>query len=116
MDNIHEYLKRIDEVIENGKFKDSWESLSQFKVPAWYRERRFGIFIHWGVFSVPACESEWYPRLMYKKETKSNLHHIKRYGKNFEYRQMVDLFKPEKFNAEEWVEFSKGAARDILCL
>lgn len=115
MDNIHEYLKQIDEVIENGKFKDSWESLSQFKVPAWYRERRFGIFIHWGVFSVPACESEWYPRLMYKKGTKSNLHHIKRYGKNFEYRQMVDLFKPEKFNAEEWVEvFKRSGAGYIM--
>lgn len=48
MNKANEYLKEIDNVIANGKFKDNWESLSAFKTPSWYREGRFGIFIHWG--------------------------------------------------------------------
>lgn len=112
---IKEYLKTVDEVIENGKFKDNWESLAQFKVPSWYRERRFGIFIHWGVYSVPATESEWYPRLMYKKMTISSVHHEKKYGRDFEYRHFIEQFKPEKFNADEWVDiFKKSGAGYIM--
>lgn len=115
MEKMNEYLKIIDDVIEHGKFKDSWESLSQFKVPSWYREGRFGIFIHWGVFSVPAVQSEWYPRLMYIKGQKSNLHHTKKYGMHFEYRQLVDLFKPDQFNADEWTDiFKKSGASYIM--
>lgn len=109
------YLKEIDKVIEKGPFKDTWESLSDFKVPSWYREKRFGIFIHWGVYSVPACESEWYPRLMYKKGTKSNLFHSKTYGMDFEYRNLIDKFKPERFNADEWVSvFKQSGAKYIM--
>jgi len=115
MDKIQEYLKQIDSVIENGKFKDNWESLSQFKVPSWYKERRFGIFIHWGVYSVSAYETEWYPRLMYIKGSKSNIHHMKEYGKKFEYRHFIEKFKPDKFNADEWIElFKKSGAGYIM--
>lgn len=115
MKEIKEYLKTIDEVIEKGPFKDNWQSLSEFKIPSWYRRDRFGLFIHWGVYSVPACESEWYPRLMYIKPTKSNLHHGKTYGRNVEYRHMIEKFKPQKFNADEWVElFKKSGARYIM--
>ena len=63
--NKQEYLKHIDEVIAKGKFKDTWESLSQYRVPEWYIDSKFGIFIHWGVYSVPAFANEWYPRNMY---------------------------------------------------
>lgn len=115
MKQIAEYLKTIDEVIENGPFKDNWDSLSNFTVPSWYREKRFGIFIHWGVYSVPAYENEWYPRLMYIKGTKSNINHAKKYGMNFEYSRFVEKFKPEKFDAEEWVElFKKSGAGYIM--
>lgn len=115
MDKINDYLKIIDDVIENGKFKDNWESLSQFKVPTWYRDGRFGIFIHWGVYSVPAKQTEWYPRLMYIKGMPSNMHHIKKYGMNFEYRNFIDMFKAEKFNADEWVDiFKKSGAKYIM--
>ena len=67
MSKIDEYLEKVDEVIKNGKFKDNWESLSQFKTPSFLRQKRFGIFIHWGVYSVPAFGNEWYPRRMYIK-------------------------------------------------
>ena len=81
MRTVDEYLKQIDAVIAAGPYKDSWESLSQFKIPSWYREKRFGIFIHWGVFSVPAFFNEWYPRHMYKKDNITAHHHTKTYGR-----------------------------------
>ena len=59
MSRIDDYLKTVDEVIEKGRFKDNWESLSRFKTPSFLREGRFGIFIHWGVYSVPAFGNEW---------------------------------------------------------
>lgn len=115
MNKANEYLKEIDNVIANGKFKDNWESLSAFKTPSWYREGRFGIFIHWGVYSVPAYYNEWYPRLMYIKGQKSNLHHAKTYGMDFEYRHFIEQFKPERFNADEWAEiFKKSGAKYIM--
>ena len=54
MYDMRPYLAQIDRVIEQGPFKDTWESLGNFKVPAWYRDAKFGIFIHWGIYSVPA--------------------------------------------------------------
>lgn len=115
MMTIESYLQKIDEVIENGPFKDSWESLSAFKIPSWYREGRFGLFVHWGVYSVPSCESEWYPRLMYKKGTKSCAFHEKNYGRTVEYRDLIEKFQPEKFNADEWISlFQKSGAKYIM--
>ncbi len=65
-----EYLQQIDDVITNGKYKDSWESLSNHKTPDWYYKGKLGIFIHWGIYSVPAYGNEWYSRLMYDKKCK----------------------------------------------
>ncbi len=115
MKSIKEYLEIIDNVIENGKFKDNWESLSQFKIPSWYRENRFGIFIHWGVYSVPAYFNEWYPRLMYIKGHPAAKYHEKHFGRNFEYRHFIEKFKPDKFNADEWVTlFKNSGAKHIM--
>ena len=65
MYDCKEALRRIDAVIAQGPYTDTWESLSNWQPPEWYRNAKFGIFIHWGVYSVPAFENEWYPRNMY---------------------------------------------------
>lgn len=109
MSRIDDYLKTVDEVIEKGRFKDNWESLSRFKTPSFLREGRFGIFIHWGVYSVPAFGNEWYPRRMYIKGDICNTHHMKKYGRDFEYRNFVAQFKPEKFDAGEWARLFKAS-------
>ena len=114
MDKIKQYLETIDNVIENGKFKDNWESLSQFKMPSWYGERRFGIFIHWGVYSVPAFFNEWYPREMYSKVSASAKHHDDVYGRDVEYRHFIKDFKPQKFDAKEWVQLFKDAGAGYI--
>ena len=53
MYDMKPYLQKIDSVIEKGPWKDTWESLSGYRVPEWYRNAKFGIFIHWGIYSVP---------------------------------------------------------------
>ena len=57
--NVSEYLKKVDEVNEAGPYRPEWESLCGHETPAWFRKAKFGIFIHWGVFSVPEAFSEF---------------------------------------------------------
>ena len=116
-DKVKEYLSLIDEVIKNGKYKDTWESLGQYHVPEWYERTKFGIFIHWGIYSVPAFGSEWYSRNMYIQGSKEYEHHIKTYGnhKDFGYKDFIPMFKAEKFDADAWVDlFKKAGAQYVM--
>lgn len=110
------YLNKIDEVIANGKYKDTWESLQQYNTPEWYEKVKFGIFIHWGVYSVPAFGSEWYSRNMYIQGSKEYKHHIETYGahKDFGYKDFIPMFKAENFNAKEWTNLFKEAGAQYV--
>ena len=66
-------------------FQPDWKSLNMYEIPDWYRDAKFGIFIHWGVYSVPAFGSEWYPRLMYIPGTAEFKHHVATYGSQEKY-------------------------------
>lgn len=115
--SVREYLSQIDRVIAQGPYKDDWASLSGHEVPSWYRDAKFGIFIHWGVFSVPAYSYEWYPRHMYIKGTKEYEHHVKTYGPpdQFGYKDFIPAFRAEHFNADEWLDlFQRAGARYIM--
>ncbi len=76
------------------------------QAPKWYRDAKFGMFFHWGPYSVPACENEWYSRNMYLKGSKQNLEHVRRFGKvsEFGYKDFLPMFKGEKFDAADWAE------------
>lgn len=113
---MKEYLKRIDEVIKNGKYQDTWESLQQYEVPLWYQKARLGIFIHWGIYSVPAYGNEWYARDMYIQGNKVYEHHRKTYGdqKEFGYKDFIPMFKAEKFNAKEWARLFQEAGAEYV--
>ena len=98
-------------------FEASWESLKRYQVPKWYEDAKFGIFIHWGVYSVPAFGSEWYPRFMYQKGTPEYEHHLKTYGdhKKFGYKNFISDFTAEKFDAEKWSDlFRRSGARFVM--
>lgn len=112
-----EYLKQIDFVNENGKYKANWASLANHKTPEWYYRDKLGIFIHWGIYSVPAYGSEWYSRSMYDKNVREFEYHRKTYGpqNEFGYKDFIPMFKAEKFDASKWVElFKKGGAKFIM--
>lgn len=112
-----EYKKEIDRVVKEGRFQDNWDSLSGYELPDWYQKAKFGIFIHWGVYSVPAFGNEWYPRNMYIQGSTEYEHHIKTYGchKDFGYKDFIPMFKAEKFNAKEWADlFKESGARYVV--
>lgn len=101
--NKEEYLKQIDSVIANGYYKDNWGSLSKHKTPEWYRNSKFGIFVCWGIYTVPEYGDEWYPRMMYLKNQPTYKHHVETYGDvdKFGYKDFLPMFKGEKFNPDE---------------
>ncbi|MBQ6118164.1 MAG: alpha-L-fucosidase, partial [Clostridia bacterium] len=112
-----QYLQRIDEVIARGPYKDNWPSLCRHETPDWYRRGKFGIFIHWGVYSVPAFGSEWYSRMMYVPGSREYEHHLATYGphKQFGYKDFIPMFRAERFDADRWISLFKDAgARFVM--
>lgn len=100
-----------------NRFQATNESLETYTIPDWFRDAKFGIFIHWGVYSVPSYGSEWYPRNMYDKGSDEYKHHIATYGeqKKFGYKDFIPMFKAEKFDPEAWVElFRKAGAKYVV--
>lgn len=117
MYDMKPYLDTIDKVIAQGPYTDTWESLSDYQVPQWYRDAKFGIFIHWGVYSVPSFGNEWYSRNMYIKDSKAYKHHVETYGKHseFGYKDFIPMFKGKKFDPDAWAElFQQAGARYVV--
>lgn len=105
---------------DEPKFEETWESLaSNEREPEWFKDAKFGIYFHWGLYSVPAFETEWYPRWMYvpgRKDWGGNVfeYHEKTYGpvSEFNYHDFIPMFTAEHFDAKEWAElFRKAGAR-----
>ena len=93
-------------------FQPDWENIAQnYRFPEWFCDAKFGIFIHWGVYAVPAFGNEWYPRNMYMVDSKEYKHHLETYGDpaKFGYKDFIPFFKAEKFNAGEWAKLFKDA-------
>src|SRR4051812_5245169 len=58
----------------SGPYQPNWASISTHAVPTWYTDARFGISMHWGLYSVPAHQSEWYFKHMYGDKAISPWH------------------------------------------
>ncbi len=100
-----------------GRFEPSWDSLRGYRIPAWYEDGKFGIFIHWGVYAVPAFDNEWYPRNMYREGEKAYEHHRATYGPQteFGYKDFIPHFKAEKYDPEAWAAlFAEAGARFVV--
>ncbi len=107
----NELLADVDHAIAAGPYRADWQSLSQSEVPEWYKDAKFGVFIHWGVYSVPAFGSEWYPRLMYIQGSPENLHQVATHGPltQFGYKDFVPMFKAEHYDPDAWAKLFKSA-------
>ena len=117
MSKLDKALKSIDATVENGPFAASWDSLQEYEIPKWYLDAKFGIFIHWGVYCVPAFGNEWYPRQMYQRGTPHYQHHVDTYGPHteFGYKDFIAMLTAEKFDASEWAElFADAGAKFIV--
>jgi alpha-L-fucosidase len=104
-------LKEVDDADRQGPFRPDWESLRKYEAPEWYKDAKFGIFIHWGAYSVPAFGNEWYPRNMYHEGSEEYKHHIATYGPQdkFGYKDFLSMFKAEHFDPAAWAQLLKKA-------
>ncbi|WP_456283383.1 alpha-L-fucosidase [Microbacterium sp. JZ101] len=111
-----EALAEVRRVIEAGPFADSWRSLSGYRPPRWYEDAKFGIFIHWGVYSVPAFNNEWYARYMYREGTVEFEHHAAVYGehRDFGYKDFIPSFTMERFDPEAWAMLFRQAGAQFV--
>lgn len=103
--------------IPPGPFAPTWDSVrANYRVPEWFLDGKFGIFLHWGLYSVAARQSEWYPRHMYNTKEVIDWHR-NTFGPQdkFGYKDFIPLFTCEKFNADEWAElFRKAGAKYVV--
>jgi alpha-L-fucosidase len=112
--------------IKAQKFQPNWESLNQRKIPKWFHQDKFGIFIHWGVYAVPAYApvmpnsdlsyAEWYWKRIQDKRPQFVSFHEKNYGKDYPYESFEKSFKTELFNPDQWSTILKQSGARYVVL
>ena len=109
-------LKEAERQANDGPFRPDWASLRNYQIPQWYKDAKFGIFIHWGVYSVPGAESEWYPRNMYKPEEGAYKNFQARFASKdlaqkdvIGYKDFIPRFRAEKWDPQAWAHLFKEA-------
>jgi alpha-L-fucosidase len=110
-------LKRVDHQASDGPFRPEWQSLATYQVPDWYKDAKFGIFIHWGLYAVPAFGSEQYPRAMYTEGSKIYKHHLETYGplNKFGYKDFIPMFQAEHYDPAAWARlFQQAGAKYVV--
>lgn len=98
-----------------GPVLPTWPSVREFyRLPTWFHDAKVGIFIHWGLYSIPAHKSEWYAKWMYTTDVAWHTGH---YGPpdRFGYKDFIPLFHPTKFDADEWVQLFQRAGASYMC-
>lgn len=109
--------------IAQPTYAPNWESLDRRPMPTWFLDAKFGVFIHWGVYSVPAWGqvgeyAEWYWNRLPSKEAKwapSVEFHAKNYGANFDYKDFAPKFTAELFNAKQWADlFTRAGIKYVV--
>ena len=98
-----------------GPFLETWASVrANYRAPEWFVDSKFGLCMHWGLFSVPARQSEWYVRYMYGGNPGIMRDHIAKWGplEQFGYKDFIPLFTAEKWDPAAWaVLFRQSGAR-----
>jgi alpha-L-fucosidase len=97
-----------------AQYQPTWNSLRNIPVPHWLRDGKFGIYTHWGIFSVPAYgkNGTWYAHDIYTNPDSDNTkHHIATYGPpdKFGYKDFIPMFTGSHFDPEEWADLFKNA-------
>ncbi len=113
------------------QYQPNWESINSRPVPQWFEDVKFGIFIHWGVYAVPAWApadadigvyakySEWYWWRINEKSEAGKLfraYHNDMYGEDFKYQDFAPKFKAQHFNPDQWVDVFKRAGAKYVVL
>ena len=115
-------LKEAERQANDGPFRPDWESLRHYEIPQWYKDAKFGIFIHWGVYSVPGAESEWYPRNMYQPDQGAYKNFQAKFASKdpaqkdaLGYKDLIPMFRAEKWDPAAWAHlFKEAGARYVV--
>ena len=96
-------VKPGSEPVTAGKFKPTWQSLQQYKIPEWFRNAKFGIWAHWG----PQCQPEqgdWYGRFMYNEGGEQYKWHVDHYGHPSKagFKEVINDWKAQNWDPENW--------------
>ena len=101
-----------------GPFKETWQSIREnYKDPDWFRDGKFGIMMHWGIYSVPAHGSEWYVRYMYGGNPGIMQWHTEHFGPptKFGYKDFLPMYTAAKWDPDAWAAlFKKAGAKYVL--
>jgi alpha-L-fucosidase len=119
-------------LIQGQNYKPAWESLDKRPVPGWFEDSKFGIFIHWGVYSVPSWGptgdsigvydkyAEWYWNKLLNTGSKVNKNfrrfHDETYGPDFKYQDFAPMFKAELFDPDQWAALFKESGAKYIVL
>jgi alpha-L-fucosidase len=104
-------------------YEPNWASLDQRPMPEWYLDAKFGVFIHWGVYSVPAWGkvgeyAEWYWSHVASDKPEDAVwreFHAKNYGANFNYQDFAPRFTAELFDAKQWADlFARAGIKYVV--
>ncbi|WP_187270931.1 alpha-L-fucosidase [Neolewinella aurantiaca] len=113
-------LSLASRVSAQTEYTPEWEALKKHQAaPGWFADAKFGVYFHWGVYSVPAWGGEWYPRWMYVPDRvgwgeKIYGYHQETYGNDFHYHDFIPLWKGAQFDAREWVDAFAGSGAKII--
>lgn len=111
-----------------AQYQVSWASLDKRETPQWWKDAKFGIFIHWGLYSVPAYApvhevegvyekyAEHYANRLITKNKLFMAHHEKFWGADFKYADFTNLFKAQHFNPDQWAELMQRAGAKYVVL
>ena len=112
---VNAAVAMIPTTISPGPFAPTWDSLKEnYKVPQWFIGAKFGLFMHWGLYSVPAHHNEWYEKHMYGADRQWHADHFGPQDK-FGYKDFIPLFTQSNFNADAWAElFKKSGAKFVI--
>lgn len=109
-------------LLHGQQYQATWESLDKRPIPEWWNNAKFGIFIHWGVYAVPAWSpkgqySEWYQHWLQSNAFKGAVaeYHEKVFG-NLNYYQLAPLFKAELYNPDEWAKLIEASGAKYVVL
>ncbi|GCB80873.1 hypothetical protein scyTo_0022721 [Scyliorhinus torazame] len=95
----------------------SWQSIDSRPLPPWYDQAKFGIFIHWGVFSVPSFGSEWFWYYWQKEKLKPYVEFMERnYPPGFTYADFAPMFSASFFDAAEWADVLSASGAKYIVL
>lgn len=117
-------------VFAQKKYEANWASIDTRPTPSWFEDAKFGIFIHWGLYSVPAWApntdgdayskyAEWYWHRLDPADEDGGVFrqfHEDMYGKKFQYQDFVSGFKAELFNPDKWADIIKNSGAKYVVL